>query len=524
MQTVSLADFPGKDAALRLGEATSYLSTLHEPVQFMIPPGLYDITTAHAREEQRRVMDGVYGQNPQKVMFSPTYQYSRGLYLSGLTDCHVIAEGAFFQVDGFMEPVAIRNCKNLTFSGLTIDHKRKPYSRGRIIESQGKAWLLEMDKETPMGEHTPKLLRSLVIDPAEDTILHTGVKHIEYIDDYHFKAAFTDNTLLRQGLMVYIWHTYHGRPAILLENCENVTLSGVTIHSQPGMGIVGNRCENVHIKGLSVVPSPGHHVSTNTDATHFTSIKGDLIIENSRFEGCGDDCTNVHGYFQAIIERVSDTVCVMQEKTPDGTHAQSLDYPDVGDLLELWEMHTLSKVASYQVMARTPMQTENRCRVKLDHALPESTEGLALIDVSRLPRFVFRNCHTRRHFARGVLVQTRYAVIEHNVFEEALGPAIAPMAEAFWSEGVCPQNISIRHNTVRNCCAWWPISCGIAAFYKAENTKKQNLANITIENNEILMPAARHAVYAAGVDGLRIRNNTCSCREKAVVTENCRIE
>lgn len=67
------------------------------------------------------------GENPQDVMFSPDYEYSVGMDFHGHCGTTVIAEGLTFIIDGFMEPVSVSDCRDITLTGLTIDHKRKPF-------------------------------------------------------------------------------------------------------------------------------------------------------------------------------------------------------------------------------------------------------------------------------------------------------------------------------------------------------------------------------------------------------------
>ena len=135
--------------------------------------------------------------------------------------------------------------------------------------------------------------------------------------------------------------SFHTRPAILLEYARNIRLTDISIHAHPGIGVIGNRCENVTITGLSVVPSEGYHISVNTDATHFTSIKGFHRLENCTCIGQGDDFINVHTYYHRIARREGDAAYLPQESTPDGTITQSLDYPDPEDIMELVSKDTL---------------------------------------------------------------------------------------------------------------------------------------------------------------------------------------
>ena len=80
-------------------------------------------------------MAGEYGKNPQRVMFNPGYVYSRGVDFAGQTGTVVEAYGVTLMVDGFMEPVSLRDCADVEVRGLTVDHKRKPYSRFTVTEA-----------------------------------------------------------------------------------------------------------------------------------------------------------------------------------------------------------------------------------------------------------------------------------------------------------------------------------------------------------------------------------------------------
>ncbi len=67
--------------------------------------------------------------------------------------------------------------------------------------------------------------------------------------------------------------------------------------------------------------------STNTDATHFASCRGTVVIEESMFRGLGDDATNVHGYYHDI-EMGDDGWTRLVLHAPTYTHAQQADVPE----------------------------------------------------------------------------------------------------------------------------------------------------------------------------------------------------
>ena len=66
------------------------------------------------------VLAGKFGANPESVIFTPYYPYSKGLDLGGATDLTLSAEGATLLCEGWMEPLCIENCTRVKVKGLTI--------------------------------------------------------------------------------------------------------------------------------------------------------------------------------------------------------------------------------------------------------------------------------------------------------------------------------------------------------------------------------------------------------------------
>jgi len=525
--TVFLSAFPGSSDMEKIQNAMAWLAA-HPGSELIIEPGVYTITTPLAVETMEKVLSGAYGGNPQPIMFNPNFAYSRGMSLAGQRNTRISAYGALFLVDGFMEPVSVIDCENVELRGLTIDHKRKPYSHGTVtrvepVEVDGKLFNrveVTFSPAFPLQKNTPCTLRDRFYDPRRDRTLWVDRQSLTVTDSYHATMLVNPDSEIAVGMEYYTIHTYHFRPAVLIERAENIILTDVTIHSQPGMGIVGNRSENILLRRLSVIPSAGEHWSTNTDATHFTSIKGLLRYENCFSEGHGDDFANIHSYYQSIIARFDDRTCIIQEKTPDGTHAQTLDYPDVGDALELVERSTLLTKDTYNVTACTPMPEKRCCQVRLDHAIPEDTDGLMLTDITRLPQVEIVGCTIRSHCARSILIKSRNVLLEKNYLKNAEGPAIEIAAEAYWSEGASPHNVTVRGNRIINC-GIYAKTGGILVISDSPDARGQSMKNITIEDNIIDAGNTEQGVFIRNVDGLRLRRNQIICRGTAVTVRDC---
>lgn len=486
----------------------------------LIPPGKYEITSQLARQAQYNVMHGVWGTNPQRTMFNPKYEYTRGICFSGHKGTTLSARGVTLMVDGFMEPVSVRDCENVTVEGLAVDHKRKPYSKGKVTEADGGNITVEFEDD--IFEGTPLELRSCLYDITKNSFRPIAAKVVKRLDArrviFECGAECASGSV---GLEFYTDHTFHSRPAVLIENAVDTVLRDVTIYSQPGMGIVGNRSENILLSSVHIIPSAGYHFSTNTDATHFTSIKGLLRFESCVFEGQGDDSSNIHGYYHTVFPTGSNS-CRLREETPDGTHAQSLDYPDVGDTLELTEISNLRVADSYRVVSCLPCPEQWYCEVVLDHELPpDAHERYNFADVTRLPRVEFVNCSCRNHFARGLLLKTRGALVENNSFTDICGCGIEVAAESFWKEGVSPSDIIIRRNRIQFCgyTGLGRGAGGVCVMTDSSDPNAINISNIVIEDNIIECPEAEHGIYIRNCRGVKLARNRIICRgEKTVVS------
>ena len=66
------------------------------------PPGVYDFRDEKAVALMNDVMSGKMGNDPEKIIFTPYYPYSKGLDFTGLENITVEAAGAVLLCDGWM--------------------------------------------------------------------------------------------------------------------------------------------------------------------------------------------------------------------------------------------------------------------------------------------------------------------------------------------------------------------------------------------------------------------------------------
>ena len=511
MERIYLSSFSGEDDRARFAAALEFMR-LHPGTTLVVEPGTYNITTERARAAQSAVMNGEYGANPEPIMFSPKYEYDRGLDFAGHVNSTVEAYGATLMIDGFMEDVSIRDCSGVTVRGFTLDLVRKPYSKGIAVSfyKEGEITRATLRFEDEITEKMP-IPRSVIYSCELGRFIPDKCNFFDFrfVDSHTGDCGVTAPDMVREGDEFYIWHTFHSRPAILVEDAANTLIEDVTIHAHPGMGITAQNAENVTVNRLRVVPSAGEHMSTNTDATHFASCRGLVRFDGCVFEGQGDDSINVHTYYYSVADH-SGREATLEVRAPTGTHAQSLDAPRVGDRLELTEIDSCVPVDTYRVVGVVKDFEAYNCRVVLDRELPDDLAGLFFADPDELPHVEFVNCAARNHFARSILIKSRTALIENCTISDVFELGVKVAAEASWHEGINSESVTIRRCRFINCgrAAPW---CGGIGVYMETPVRKKAHGTVVIEDNIIECPNCEHGIIVRDARYATIRRNRIVC-------------
>lgn len=522
MDRLNLCDFgirPGMDDDASPAFAVVLAACREQRVSHLrIEPGIYHIRNARAEALMQRVLNGELGHNPEPAMFHPNHRdYAIGVDASGLRDVRIEAEGAVLICHGFMEPLRLTGCRRVEVFGLTIDHHRQPFSVAEIVETAKDHCDVRLLHGYDLPGTTTAWIPGLVYDRTAGRLRPdrqlSGAN--TRLDSRTWRLHKSPDPKIL-GDLIAIRHTAHARPAILIEECDGVCLRDVTIHSQAGMGVVGHRSHDTTLTGLRVVPRPGAFISTNTDATHFSSCTGHLRYEGCCFSGHGDDAINVHTYYQNIAA-VDGRRCTLAVNAPTGTHSQSLDHPDAGAFLELVDRRTLATVGRRRVVQAWPDPVAWRVLVELDEPLPPETADLLVADVSRLSQLTVHHCRFADHMARSVLVKTRHVLIEGCLFERSGNVAIHVAPEAHWREGCGAADVVIRHNRMMHCGRGrkpYGDACAIAVGVRAEDAQAVDIhQRIEIRGNLIIGDDAQHGINVANATGVSITDNhLAGCR------------
>ena len=521
MRKIYLSDYPGGDDRERIAAALDDARRV-PGTTLVVEPGEYRITTPRSREIRRALMCGEYGSDPERVMFTPDFPYDRGIDLSGHVGTVVDGTGARLMIDGFMEDISIRDCEGVRVRGFEIDNVRKPYTKA-VIESVGdKAVKARLSQ--PITDKTP-VVRTCIYSFELGRFIPEicDVDSVASVDGEVAAIKLKgDSSRVSKGDEIYLCHTFHFRPSVLIEDAKNITVENVTVHSHSGMGLTAFHGEDITLDGFRVVPAVGEHFSTNTDATHFTSCRGYLKIKNCAFVGQGDDGINVHTYYFTPEERIDEKTVVLTIKSPTWTHTQRMDSPSVGDRFDLTDERTLRVIDSFYVAS---VACDRRsCTVTLDRDLPRDLVGCLFASPDMTPSLEVRGSSFRNHFARGMTLKMRKCLIENCEMTDLFELPIKLAPEAYWREGVGCEEMTVRNCTFKNCgrlkyCV--PrFECGGIEVFSDSPEHAAVHGRVTVENNIIECPECDHAIMLRDLERASLSGNRLTSKGDPLVLDD----
>ncbi|OEJ98818.1 alpha-galactosidase [Flavivirga aquatica] len=299
-------------------------------------------------------------------------------------------------------------------------------------------------------------------------------------------------------------------PAFQVLSSKNVVFDNVTIHHALGMGFLFERTENIKIlnSGIYIKEGSDRAISIIADATHFANCKGDILIENCRFEGMLDDGTNVHGTYvevNKILNKKSIRVRLM--------HFQQLGFEFVGVGDEVWFVKVPNpKRAEINTVASVKVVNDRYIDLTFTNEIPaDLKEGDIVENKTWNPNFTMKGCKIRDHRARNIIIKTpKKIIIEDNDLSSMMSSVMLRGETFYWFESGNVEDVIIRNNRFVHCAyggssehAILKVSPRLGKAFDQTITYDRN---IVFENNNIETFDNR-IVWADRVDGLIIKGN-----------------
>lgn len=434
--------------------------------------------------------------------------------VNGLT---IDGQGAELMMSGKGGVFSFSECQNIVVRGLTFDWDRPPFSQGTVVASESNSFDVQIESNYPVEGEEP-VGAFMSYDPVtrlpagKGLDVYNGVDKTELIAPQVLRVHLNRPISVPVGTLLVLRHQVYGPNIFCFERCTNVLVNNVTVYCAAGMVLTGRVSTDISLKHFNVLirPDSGRLMSATADATHFGGCKGTVSLEDCTFEGMGDDGVNIKSGLYLIVRKRLDDHSVL------GQHnLKMVDLPDEGDVMEMSHMDTLLPFSSDKVKtAEMDLGEDNLHRISFTKELPaELRVGDVLGNASRVAKLRMKNCTVRGNRARGVLCQTRDAVIEGCTFRNCTSAGALVVTEtSYFHESIGTRNVTVRGNLFENCnlgaaaaegalsaLAWLP--------HNAYPTKPGVHRDVVFENNRIIN-TGESAIFAVGVDGLTIRGNT----------------
>ena len=515
---ISLGD--REDATCEIRE--TLMKSRSDQVKIIFERGVYYCLPDYANEKYCVISN--HGNGTKKILFS----------LANYKTIEIIGNGATLLFHGRIMPFLFENCQSVKIKGLTINwdipftflgevvsinskegwREIKPFQDGfcwKVEKGQIKFPNIDGFNYTCLGSTLPFEKRTKrVVHGAID--IDSNPSGVERMENGNLRIYEKLNYYPPVGALPSSkGDREHDRyaPAFDFKECKNICLDSITIHHALGMGFLFERSENMQILNSQIV-LPKHTqrvISTTADATHFVNCKGDILIENCRFENMLDDGTNVHGTYVEVDEVIDDYTVRVSLK-----HFEQLGFKfaERGD--DIWFIiHPSPQRGEVNTVSRVFTLNERFIQLSFAKPLPAGLKrGDILENKTWNPTFTMRGCTIRNHRARSVILKTPLkTIIENNYFSSMMSAILLRGETRFWFESGAVEDVLIQNNIFENCA-----DCGTrhAVLYvtprlgtQFDQTQTYD-RNIRFINNTINSFNPR-VVWADRVDGLLVKDN-----------------
>ncbi|WBU88535.1 right-handed parallel beta-helix repeat-containing protein [Cellulophaga omnivescoria] len=493
-------------------------------IELVFEKGTYTFLTKYALGKYLYVTN--HGNGFKKIIFN----------FNGFNSVVINGNGAEFIFNGQTAPFVFEGCKKIDIKNVTLDWDIPFSFQGDVVAFNKKEHWYELKPYTK--GFSWKLEKGRVVFPGINNFNFSSLgsslphnKETKAVDYGAWDVSLNSNFVEKRENGILRFYQYDLKkiprvgsvlqskgdkknnryaPAFLVRNSKDIVFDNVVIHHALGMGFLFERSENIKIlnSGIYIKEGSDRVMSIVADATHFANCKGDILIENCRFEGMYDDGTNVHGTYVEVDKIInSKTVRVALKHNQQ----YGFEFAGVGD--EVWFIKAPSP-------ARKETNTVTRVKVINDYytdltfktdVAKDLKVGDVLENKTWNPSFTMRGNTIQDHRARNIIIKTpKKIVIENNNLSSMMSSIMLRGETFYWFESGNVEDVIIKNNHFKDCAysgsehAILKVSPRLGAAFSATDLYDRN---IVFENNTIETFDSR-IVWADRVDGLIIKNNT----------------
>lgn len=480
----------------------------------VIPEGTYNVYPKYAYERYQYVSNN--DASLKRIL----------LDLEGMKHFELRGENAHLILHGFMSPIAVTHCEDITIGGISIDYARTFHNEATIVGVGENTIDLHFSDAFPHYYSNGHLHFCDTLGneyPSHHMLEFDAVRRepawraLDYWLDSSMPAENLGGDVYRlhsNGVKATVGNTMvlgaakRYCPAIVLDHSSDILLHDIDIFHAGGMGVLGQFAKNVELNRVRVVPSPNTErmVSITADATHFVLCDGYLRILDCEFFNQIDDATNIHGIY-CTIHKVLPAGQLLVEFSNDAQH--NLDVFEPGVEAEIVKQSSLIVQAECRVTAVEKLNSVQSI-VTVEGDLSAVNAG-NLIARKQYPDVLIKGCRLGNNRARGFLLGSREQMIIEECWFHTSGASLLFEGDGyFWYEQAGPRNVVIRNNVFDRCMygswtwGWAPIASN--AGPRSERLESAYNRNVLIEGNRFILNDPR-IIDVYSVDSLVVRNN-----------------
>lgn len=438
-------------------------------------------------------------------------KHAVGIPLVDLQDVTIEGNGAVFVFHGKMVPMLLMDSKNVTVNNLSVDFARAWVTEAKVLGLDDKTVEFSIDeKEYPCVVKDGKLV--MVGEDWEAGIscamaFKKGTKHIaagtgdigwnSRVEVTGEKGVYKTQWNLKSrgiecGDVLVLRNFSRPHPGCVVYRTKNTVFNKVAIHRSIGMSILVQRSENFSMNGGGVFIRPNtNRVSAGgVDATHFSNVKGKVVVENALFEGMMDDAINVHATCLSVEEIIDAQTIRCCYK-----HGQAIGFETFlpGEKLQFIKGPTLEPADVVEVQA-VQKKNSRELIIQVKGDLPAGVAvGDAVENADYHPEVVFKNNLVRNNRARGALFTTpKKVLVDGNCFDHSSGSAIllAGDAQGWYESGACRDVMISNNKFINNLTSMYQFTNGIISICPEVRQLQAQRAyyhrNVVIKNNEFV--------------------------------------
>lgn len=222
-------------------------------------------------------------------------------------------------------------------------------------------------------------------------------------------------------------------------------LENLSCYSCPaGFVLAPDGNSDMYFKSLNVKVVQGSKklLGSNEDCLHLNNVAGQLVVKDCNFTGIGDDALNIHSQI-AVVDKIEGNKATITSKRAGAHVSQYFAIP--GETIEFFDK-------DYNTLGYAELKQRSGEELTFYRIGFDVDKAKYMQNVSCSPDTYVENCKVSFGRARGLLIQSKNAVIKNSSFENLrLSGVLASPDFRYWEEGGFCDNLLISGNVFNNC-------------------------------------------------------------------------